>query len=647
MMKTESLIKTIAFGVSTALLVILGVLRIVLKLNTTVGIVVTLICSLVFAIMIFLMEKVKTEAKMQIEKNLDASVREALDKSNIGILAYNDDFEITWMSEYFINQDINRIGTKILNWIPELQNLVEGDSSRATVVLDERKYAVYKMDKYSIMTFKDITNEYNLQTKLNDDSYVIGMLSYDNIDESNLSEDDLYNINTGIKMPVIEYFKNYGVVYNTLKNNRMLLILNEKIFKKIFDDRFSLLSNVRKVAKEYDLPVTLSMSFSRGSDDLSELSSYAGELIELAQTRGGDQVVVGKIGADIMYFGGTTEAREKQSKTKVRVIISSIQDLIDHSDNVIICAHTMADSDSMGAAIAMSNIVSSLDKPAYIINKSGNVEPMIASVLNKYNDVLNKKHHFVSETEAVELLKDNSLVVMVDHHMAAQSNGANLLKLAKRIIIVDHHRRNANLDVSTMLNYIEPSASSASELVCEFFPYLSKRFDLTEEEANIIYLGLIIDTNHFRLRTGARTFDVAKELRRFGADPLVCDELSQESYENTMLRTKIFNYTSRYSEDIVVASCLEGIYSRTIASQAADELIRSKEINAAFVIASTGKDEVIVTARSRGDLNVQIILEKMGGGGHMHAAGLQRTDTTVSRLENELYIVLDNYLKGE
>lgn len=646
-MKTESLIKTIAFGVSTALLVILGVLRIVLRINTGSGIVATLICSLVFAIMIFLMEKVKTEAKLQIEKNLDPSLREALDKSSIGVLAYNDDFEITWMSEYFINQDINRIGTKILNWIPDLQDLVEGDSSRTTIILDDRKFAVYKMDKYSIMTFKDITNEYDLQAKLNEDAYVIGVLSYDNIDESSLSEDDLYNINTGIKMPVIEYFRNYGVVYNTLKNNRMLLILNEKIFEKIFEDRFSLLNNVRKVAKEYDLPVTLSISFSRGSDEISELSAYAEELIELAQTRGGDQVVVGKIGSDIMYFGGTTEAREKQSKTKVRVITTSIQDLIEHSDNVIICAHKMADADAIGASLAMSNVVSDLNVPAYIVTKAGDVEPMINDVLHKYNDVIKEKHNFISEAEAIELLKDNSLVVMVDHHMAAQSNGANLLKLAKKIIIIDHHRRNANLDVSTILNYIEPSASSTSELICEFIPYLSNRYDLTEEEANIIYLGIIIDTDHFRIRTGSRTFDVAKALRRYGADPLVCDELSQEPYENTILKTRILNYAKKYNGNIVVSSCLEGTYPRSIASQAADELIRSKEIDAAFVVAATGKDEVIITARSRKNINVQLVMEKMGGGGHMYAAGLQRSETTVSRLENELYTELDKYIKGE
>ncbi|MDO4198136.1 MAG: DHH family phosphoesterase [Erysipelotrichaceae bacterium] len=646
-MKTEALIRTIAISVSTAVLATMGVLRIVLNIDTTIAIVVSVIFSIAFAVMIYLLEKVKIEAKMSIEKNLDVSIREALDKGSIGMLAYNDDYEITWMSEYFTNNGINEINGKILNWIPELQDIVEGDSTRTTVNIGDKKYIVTKMDKYSIMTFKDVSNEYNLQTRLNEEAYVVGLLSYDNIDEANLSEDDLFNVNTSIKMPVNEYFKKNGVVYYTLKNNRMLLMMNEKTYDKIYEDRFSILGKIRKVARDLDLPVTLSMAFSRGSSDLGELSSHADELIELAQTRGGDQVVVGKIGSDIMYFGGTSEAREKQSKTKIRVIISAIMDLIEHSDNVIICMHKTADADAVGSALAMSNIALDLDKKAYIISKSGGVEPMISEVLKKYNSDLIDKHRFISENDAADLLEDNSLVVMVDHHMAAQSNGTNILKRASKIIVIDHHRRNANLDVSTMLNYIEPSASSATELVCEFFPYMSKRFDIIEEEANIMYIGLLIDTDHFRVRTGARTFDVAKDLRRYGADPMVCDELCQEPYENTMLRASILNSTKKYNENIAIASCLEGIYPRSVASQAADVLIRSKGVAASFVICMISKEETIITARSRDDVNVQIIMEKMGGGGHMHAAGLQRNDTTVAKLENELYNVLEAYMKGE
>lgn len=646
-MKTESIIRTTAISISTALFVILGVLYIVFKVDTTIAIFVTVIYALAFAVMIFLLDRVKNEAKMQIEKNLDPSIREALERGKIGMLAYNDDYEITWMSEYFTNNNMNHMGDKLLNWLPDLQEVIEGESMRSVVNIGEEKYSVSRMEKYSVMTFKDVTDEYNLQNKLNEDSFVIGLLSYDNIDESSLSEDELYIINTNIKIPVIEYFKKYGVVYNTLRNGRMLLILNEKIFTKMYNDRFSILHDIRKVAKDYDLPVTLSIGFSRGSDDLNELSSYADSMIETAQTRGGDQVVVGKIGAEIKYFGGTTEAREKQSKTKVRVIVNSILDLINHSDNVIIVGHKTADADCIGAAIGMSNIALSQNKKAYIVNDQNDVETMIADVMKYYENELKGKHHFVSEEEAFNLLRDNSLVVMVDHHMGVQSNGSNLLKEAKKVIVVDHHRRNANLDVSTMLNYIEPSASSTSELVCEFFPYLPKRFDISKEEANIMYIGLIIDTDHFRVRTGARTFDVAIQLRRYGADPLVCDDLSQESYENTMLRTSIINHAKKYNGNIVISSCLEGTYPRSIASQASDTLVHSKGVDAVFVICQTAKEEVIITARSRGNINVQVILEKMGGGGHMRAAGLQRSDTTVARVENELYTVLEKYLKGE
>ena len=423
--------------------------------------------------------------------------------------------------------------------------------------------------------------------------------------------------------------------------------MHEETFEKIRNDRFSILNKVRKVSKEGNVDVTISMAFATGSNNLDELDESVESLMDLAQTRGGDQVVVKEAGNDATFYGGTTEAREKQSKTKVRVTANALKDLIEKSSNVIISGHRDMDADCIGSAMCMANISMSLNKKTYIITRTGGIEPMINEVMVKYSKQLEAKHRFVSEAEAIEVYNDDSLVIMVDHHSAAQSNGTNLLKQAKRIIIIDHHRRKADLDVTAMMMYIEAAASSATEITVEFLPYFSKNIEIEPEEANIMYLGILIDTDHFRVRTGSRTFDVAKQLRRYGADPMVCDDLSQDSYYAVLQRSKIINSGKVYGTKIIVAPTYEGQFSRTIASQASDILVKSKGIEAAFVICSNEKDEVIVSARSKGKINVQVIMEKMHGGGHMTAAGLQVSDTTVSKIENELLKVLDEYFEGE
>lgn len=646
-MKKRTFVTVIAVVTIVEVVVALVVLGVFLKQNITVPLFITAAFLIAFGVVYFSLDSMHVETSKQIEQNVDSAYKEVLNHGDIGILSYDDNYEITFMSEFFTKRNLNHLGEKLLNWLPELQDMLKNEANTQTVVINDEKFSVNKMDKASVLTFKDITNEYNLNRKIADEAIVLGLLSYDNYDEVNMSEDDLSYINSNIKVPVIEYFKNFDVVYKTLKNNTMLLILNEENFEKLLKDRFSILNNVRKISKEGGLDVTLSMGFARGSDSFDELDEAAQSLLELAQTRGGDQVVVRKIGEDAMFYGGTTEAREKQSKTKVRVTANSIRDLIQKSSDVIILGHKDMDADCVAAAICMSNISLSLGKKTYIVAKSGGMESMIADVVARYAKVLESKHHFISESDAMDALNDNTLVIMVDHHSAAQSNGTNLLKQAKRIIIVDHHRRRADLDVVPMMLYIEAAASSATEITAEFLPYFSKNIEITPEEANIMYLGILIDTDRFRVRTGSRTFDVAKQLRSYGANPTLCDELSQEPYENVIERSRIINAAKQYRKDVIISSVSDGIYSRSIASQACDVMIKAKEIEAAFVLCNTDKDEVVISARSKGNVNVQVIMEQMHGGGHMTAAGLQATGVSLAKLEAELLKVLDAYFKGE
>lgn len=592
-------------------------------------------------------EKVRKETSAEIESNLDQGSKEALNFADVGVLVYNEEFIITWLSSLFIERKLDRVGEKLFTWLPDLQDLVKGDVDHVYVKIDGETYVVKKLKNAYVLYFKDISREYNLQSLINKRKSVIGYVNFDNYDETTEAEGDISFINFNIKVPVFEYFKEHKIVCKTLYNNRLLLLLDEEKYEVLHKDRFSIINTVRKEAKKAGFDITLSMAFARGDVESEELDSMALSLIELAQTRGGDQVAVRKAGEEVVFFGGSSEAREKQSKVRVRVVSNTIRDLLNKAGNVIILGHQEMDADCVGSALCMATIAQGLKKETCIVAKSGGVEAMINDVLNFYKEDIENNYDLVTEGEAINRLNDDTLVIMVDHHDAAQSNGSNLLKKAKKVIIIDHHRRKADLDTNPLLLYVEASASSACELTAEFLPYLLRRGNILPSIANIMYLGMVIDTNHFRVRTGARTFDVAKTLRQLGADPVVCERLAQEPFAMVKKRSRLIDAAEKYLDIFAISALDDDIYPRSIISQASDQMLQIKEIKAAFVIAMISKDEVAISARSKDGFNVQTIMEKMHGGGHMTAAGLQRRDEGVGNLKNELLQVLKDFKNKE
>ena len=323
-MKKRTFIPTLSLITAIAVIVFLVLLRFVFDQNINLALVVAMVFTVVLLLIFFSLDSMRIETNKEIEDNLNNVYREILNNGEMGIMMYDNNYEITYLSQFFADRGLNHFGEKVLNWLPELQDMLNHESNNETITINEETFLVRKIDKTNTLTFKDITKEYNLDKKLNNEAIVIGMLSYDNYDETSMSEDDLSYVNTNIKIPVSDYFKNFNVIYKTLKNNRVLLLLNETIFNELLNDRFSVLNTVRKVSKDANLGVTLSMAFARGSDHLMELDESARNLLDLAQTRGGDQVVVRKMGDDATFYGGTTEAREQQSKTKVRITANTI-----------------------------------------------------------------------------------------------------------------------------------------------------------------------------------------------------------------------------------------------------------------------------------------------------------------------------------
>lgn len=567
----------------------------------------------------------------------------------LGILTYDEDYIITWMSELFEERGLHRISKKLLTWLPEVSVLFRGDSEKVTVEIDEYWYEITRKEDARVLYFKDITEQKKLQVAYNEEQLVVGLIHLDNYEESTQysEEQEISMINNSIRQPIVDWCRSNGMLLKRLRSDRFFVVLNEKIFSQIASERFSILKQTRMHSSELDASITLSMAFARGSNDLQELDEMANSLLELAQSRGGDQVAIKKKDEDVKYFGGSSEAQEKRSRVRVRIMANALKGLIQRSSNIIICGHKEMDFDCMGSALCMSRITAAYGKQTCIIAKTGGMEEKLNEVMDIHKETLRARHLLVTESEAINQLREDTLVIMVDHHNPKTSNGYEVLKRAKKVAIFDHHRRSADLAISPILVYIEAGASSASELVSEFVPYMSSDVSINDAEATIMLAGMTVDTNRFRVRTGARTFDAASVMRKWGADPALVNEYLKDSYVDFETKNNVLKYCEKIENGVVLAAVEDRRLTRSTMSQIADSILSVKEVQAAFVIAKCNESETAISARSNGSINVQVIMERMQGGGHMTAAAVQREHAKVSELKEELVLVLKNYFKEE
>ena len=625
---------------------ILIVLYFFFDITVVVPLIITIIEGLIVYYIIYFCKKEIDNYSHGVENYLGSSYNDIFDFGQVGIVMYDENYVVTFMSELFKDSSIDRVGKKILSWLPEVDELISGKSESVKVMLDNRLYEVKRKDEETVLLFKDITKQDYFETCYKDEQLVVGLFNLDNYEESTQYEDEIEvsNINSILRTCINEYAKEHKIMLKRLNSFRYLAILNEKIYKELVEDRFSLLNKIRREAQKLDVPITLSMSFARGSSDIQQLDEISVQLMDLAQTRGGDQVVTKKVDEDVKYYGGSSEALEKRSRVRVRVMANTIKELIQKSSNVIICGHMVADFDCIGAAIGMARIVECYHKQVCVVAKTGGIEEKIKGALDANEKALKDRVLFVSENEALNQLKDNTLVIMVDHHNLAQSNAKQILQKAKRIAIIDHHRRSADLEVKPMYVYIESAASSSCELITEFMPYISNRLDINEVEATIMLGGMTVDTNSFKRKTGSRTYDAASTLRKLGANPILVDEYLKDTYEEMRIKNLIVANSYQFKKGIAL-STNDTLITRSLMSQAADKLMTIQDMHAAFVIAKGEDDQVCISARSDGTINVQIIMEKMHGGGHLTGAALQRKNTTVEALREELCATIEDYLK--
>jgi len=423
-------------------------------------------------------------------------------------------------------------------------------------------------------------------------------------------------------------------------DNKYILFFEEKSLSLLQERRFDILDHIRDINIGNKLPVTLSIGVGKGGDNPAQLIQYAESSKDLALGRGGDQAVL-KSGEKLLFYGGKTREVEKKTKVKARVIAHALSDLIDQSSEVIIMGHESPDLDSLGASIGLFRAVRTRGKNAFIILNKPNI--FIQPLLKKMEGMAEYSNIFITNEQALNRVDRGTLLIVVDVHIKNYAEFPDIIDKVEKKVVIDHHRKSVDHIENAVLYYLETYASSTCELVTELIQYMSDRQELRAIEAEALMAGITVDTKNFSFKTGVRTFEAASFLRRCGADTTAVKQLLADEMSTYIARAEVVKNAKIIGGNIAISVCREpGANISLVVPQGADELLNIKGISASFVMAKSG-DDVIISARSLGDINVQLILEKLGGGGHLTVAGAQLSNVSLEDAEARVIEAIKQY----
>lgn len=548
------------------------------------------------------------------------------------ILMYNNLF-----SQIFFPHN-DAVCENIRNYIKDdsVESMCMSESS-VDVVFEDKKLTVYvnKIDKGYVMTVVDNTYFKDIEKQYYNTQKSVALVVFDNIEDfMNDSEEAGNQAMILLENLLSRWAQKHDSLYRKLSDSKYIVIFDEKELVLQFDDKFSVLDEVREI-KISDRCVTVSIGIGRNCKTLKDSHANAKKALDMALGRGGDQVAVLTDG-EYEFFGGISKGVEKTSKVRVRIISESVKNAIDRCDKVLIMGHKYSDLDCIGAATGIySTVTKAFSKRAYIVcDREKSMAKILIERLEVHNDDM-----FISVDRANSMVNDNTLLIIVDTHSPDFIESPKLYKACSHVIVIDHHRKMVNFIDNTDVFFHEPNASSTSEMVTELISYLSDD-GLSKVEAEALLSGIMLDTKNFVINTGVRTFEAAAHLRKKGADTVAV---------RNMFSSSIDTYKDKYklvSKAQIVGNCaistIDGIVknSRLLSAQAADEMLTITDVYASFVISQIDSKNVNISARSYGKINVQLIMEKLGGGGHQNMAAAQLSDITVEQAKEKLIAVI-------
>ena len=503
-------------------------------------------------------------------------------------------------------------------------------------------------DKVFALYFYDETALLKLREEEESRRLTAGLLYLDNYEEAMVSVDDVRRplLTAMIDRKIVRYFDGMQAIMKKLEKDKYFFVIERRYLMELCETQFDILEQVKTVNIGNEMRITLSIGIGDGGATYAQCYDFARQAIDMALGRGGDQAVV-KDGENIHYFGGKTNSKEKTTRVKARVKAHAFRELIENKDRLLIMGHKLMDIDSLGAAVGIWRIAATMGKEAHIVSSAVNnaIRPMLARFQNgDYPEDM-----FIPEEKALQLLDEGTVIVVVDTNRPSMVEGPRLLDAAKTIVVLDHHRQSQDSIRNAQLSYVETYASSACEMVAEVVQYISDEVKIRAVEADAMYAGIVIDTHNFQNQTGVRTFEAAAFLRRNGADVTRVRKLFREKLDDYRAKSEAIHNAEIYREHFALSFCdSEGLESPTVVgAQAANDLLDVIGVKAS-IVATTFREKVFLSARAIDEVNVQVMMEKLGGGGHRTIAGAQLANMTQEEAMNQVKQVIDEMLlKGE
>lgn len=605
-------------------------------------------CFFVWTIM-FRIFKLRQKSDIRTSDIVGNDIQEAYLFGKLGFAVVDEEGTVLWVSDLFIQRSINLINQSIYEWCPKLKDFIEKETGDTmTVTVGNYDYSVKFLRTAGLFIFKD-TSEYESLRKYNEDQATcVGIINIDNYNDITQIGEGSDDTITHVKNYISDWAKDYEILLRSIRSDSYFAVCNFNSLKKMENDNFSILDKIRKMNVREDTRPTLSIGFAHGFPDVNKLNEMASNAIEIAMSRGGDQAVVSQYGSELKFYGGKTEAVENRSKVKVRVFANSLISLIKRSSNIVIMGHLDMDMDALGSCLGVKAICEYCKKPSVIVYDGKLTERKTKSALitTFSPDELSKM--VVSPKEAPDKIKPTSLVIVCDVSRPKMTMCPKILEITDKVVVIDHHRRAEDFIEKPVLSQIETSASSASELVAEIIRYNSEnnQINLDERYATIMLSGIFLDTGFYKSKTvGLRTFEASMILKEFGADNGKADDFLKDEYEEYVLVNKLVDTMRTPFYGVCYCRGDENdYYERSTLAKAANQCMQLKGVNACFVIAKTAENETRISARSDGTVNVQILCEKFGGGGHFAMAAALFKDTTIKKAEEILLDTLNSNL---
>ncbi len=569
-----------------------------------------------------------------------------------------EDSRIVWGNEMFfqmVGETGTRLDANLAELVPQFSGkwLLEGKSRYPTLLeVQDRKYQLHgnlihsdkDRDNNAIMGITywvDVTDYDNIRIRFENTRPVAGVVIIDNLDELNRNQPDRIknDLRDAIEERLSQWCAGFSGILRRYDRDRYLLLIEHSAMETLRTDKFSIIEDIHNVVSPAGIAASISIGLGAEGESFAEALSFADTAVELALSRGGDQTVI-KNRMGFEFYGGRGMEVEKRNKVKSRVVANAFAELVRDSSRLLVMGHRHGDMDSYGAAVGICSFARQLGVHANIV--ADIPRSAAKSLADRVRREPEYREVFLSPAELPAKLEAGTLVVVVDTSRPEQVEVPALLNAGARVAVIDHHRVAATYIQDAALGFIEPYASSACELVSEILQELPDTGKLLRCEAEALLAGIVLDTKSFTLRTGERTFDAAAWLRRMGADTASVKRLLQLDLDNAVAKYRILQLAKVY-RGIAVAVADEP-QDRVVAAQAADELLNISGVDASIVLVADGKGGALVSARSIGDVNVQLIMESLGGGGNRGAAAAQFADIEIGQAEKQVYEAIDSYL---